>query len=83
MILQSSAAKNTESISPYRNLIRFTGANPCNISRALSGNACRMLHLNDRGVIEIRKRADYVLLDKSGEIVKTVVAGKPVYCKGD
>lgn len=67
----------------YRNLIRFTGANPCNISRALSGNACRMLHLNDRGVIEIRKRADYVLLDKSGEIVKTVVAGKPVYCKGD
>lgn len=66
----------------YRNLIRFASLSPYELSKVMSENQCRLLHMDDRGSVEQGKRADYVLLDENNEVVRTVVCGRTVYEKG-
>ena len=66
----------------YRNLIKFASLSPYELSKVMSENQCRLLHMDDRGSIEQGKRADYVLLDENNEVVRTVVRGRTVYERG-
>lgn len=63
----------------YRNLASFTGCDPWALSHLVSSNAARLLGLHDRGRIGEGKKADYVLLDDEGSVVRTVVGGRTVY----
>ena len=68
------------------NVIKFTG---CSLEDAINmstRNPAKALGLNDRGEIEVGKRADLVYFKfDSGkfEVVKTIVGGKEVYAKPD
>lgn len=64
------------------NMMKFTG---CSLEEAIqmaSTNQARIFGWNDRGVIEVGKRADLVLMEvKENEVLikKTIIAGKVVY----
>lgn len=52
------------------------------IGTLFSENAAKILRLNDRGKIEIGRRADLVLMDQDLNVEETYVLGKRVYKKG-
>lgn len=49
--------------------------------KMLTKTPARIQNLNDRGTLEIGKRADIVLFDDEFNILRTVVGGKTVYVK--
>ena len=62
-----------------RNMREITGANLCDLSKISSRNAAKSMHFNDRGVIEVGKIADIVLLDKDLNVRATYKLGKRVF----
>ncbi len=48
------------------------------IAAMASTNPARLLGLDDRGSLEIGKRADYVLVDDEMKIIATYIGGRPV-----
>jgi N-acetylglucosamine-6-phosphate deacetylase len=49
--------------------------------RMASTNPARVIGLNDRGAIEVGKRADLVVLSNELEVIRTSVAGREAYQK--
>jgi N-acetylglucosamine-6-phosphate deacetylase len=64
-----------------RNLMSFTGCTLAEATRAASTNPARVLGLGDRGVIEVGRRADLVVLDADGEVQHTIVAGAVAFSR--
>ncbi|KAL8651143.1 MAG: hypothetical protein Q9226_004836 [Calogaya cf. arnoldii] len=64
-----------------RNLMQWSG---CSLAQAIqcgTENIARMMGLKDRGMIEPRRRADFVVLDDTGRVLETWIGGKAVYQK--
>lgn len=59
-----------------RNLMLFTGCDLADAALAASERPARCLGLNDRGRVEIGRRADLVALDDDGDVVLTFVGGR-------
>ena len=57
----------------------MTGADLCDLAKISSRNAAKALRFNDRGVIEVGKNADLVLLDNDLNVKATYKLGKKVY----
>lgn len=66
-----------------RNLSKFTQAGLEKISKLLSENQSKLLKMEDVGVLELGRKADYVVLSEDLEIIETVVEGRSVYKKED
>lgn len=66
-----------------RNLSKFTQAGLEKISKLLSENQSKLLKMEDVGVLELGRKADYVVLSEDLEILETVVEGRSVYKKED
>ena len=62
-----------------RNMKEITSANLCDLTKISSRNAAKSMHFNDRGVIEVGKLADIVLLDKDLNVRATYKLGKRVF----
>ena len=62
-----------------RNMRDITNANLCDLAKISSRNAAKALHFSDRGVIEVGKLADLVLLDNDLNVKATYKLGKKVY----
>ncbi len=61
-----------------RNLALITGADPVALSKMVSTNAARALHLDDVGSITIGKKADLVFLDPDYHVVEVYKNGEKV-----
>lgn len=64
------------------NIIQFTGCSLADAIDMATKNPARMLHLEDRGVLEVGKRADMILFQfEKGklEVMKTYVGGTLVF----
>lgn len=66
-----------------RKLVEFTSFGVEELSAVVSGNAARLLALNDRGTIAQGCRADLVLLDDGLNVQRTFVLGREVFNKED
>ena len=62
-----------------RNMREITGANLCDLAKISSRNPAKALHFKDRGIIEVGKLADIVLLDNGLNAKATYKLGKKVY----
>ena len=62
-----------------RNMKEITNANLCDLAKISSRNAAKALSFTDRGVIEVGKIADFVLLDDDLNVKATYKLGKKVY----
>lgn len=66
-----------------RNVVSFTSLSLERVWRMTSFNQAEMLSMDDRGKIEVGRRADFVLLDNKLEVLETIVRGRTVYRKGE
>ncbi|WP_293576179.1 alpha-D-ribose 1-methylphosphonate 5-triphosphate diphosphatase [Phaeobacter sp.] len=65
-------------------MLAATGLLPIEQAWALiSEGPARILGLQDRGRLEVGKRADLVILDASGQIAATIVGGRVSYMSGE
>lgn len=62
-----------------RNMKEITNADLCDLAKISSRNAVKSLKMKDRGVIEVGKLADFVLLDSDLNVKATYKLGKKVY----
>ena len=62
-----------------RNMYHITGASLIDLAKISSRNASKSLHFDDRGIIEVGKLADLVLLDKDLNVRATYKLGKRVF----
>lgn len=60
-----------------RNVMRFSGWDLAHSVRLASANPARVVGLTDAGRIEPGARADFVVLDTDGNVVNTIIAGRP------
>lgn len=66
----------------FRNLLKFTREDMSKLSLLVSANPARMLGFGDTGLLEVGKRADFIVLSPLNEIESTYVRGIEVYKKG-
>ena len=62
-----------------RNMREITGASLIDLAKISSRNAAKALHFDDRGILEVGKIADFVLLDDNLHVKATYKLGKKVY----
>lgn len=62
-----------------RNIRDITGENLINLSKISSRNAAKSLNLHDRGVIQVGKLADLVIVDNDLNVKATYKLGKKVF----
>ncbi|HSK62847.1 MAG TPA: amidohydrolase family protein, partial [Pyrinomonadaceae bacterium] len=60
-------------------LLHSLGVSYVDLARMASTNPARLLCLEDRGTIEVGKRADLVAVNKSGEVKLTVIGGEVAF----
>ena len=60
-------------------LLHSHGVSYVDLARMASSNPARLLGLEDRGTIEVGKRADLVAVDQSGEVKLTVIGGQVAF----
>ena len=75
---RGSIAGSVISMNDAVKLMRSLGFTNAEIGKMASENPARLLGLNDRGAIEVGKRADVVGIDESGEIRLVMIGGKMV-----
>ena len=75
---RGSIAGSVISMNDAAKLMRSLGFADADISRMASENPARLLGLDDRGSVEVGKRADLVGIDESGEIRLVMIGGNPV-----
>lgn len=63
----------------FRNISKFTGKGPEQVSKVLATNQAEMLGLRDRGTVEVGKRADFAVFDGHNELMMTVTRGRVTY----
>jgi N-acetylglucosamine-6-phosphate deacetylase len=63
------------------NLVNWTSASLADAITAATATPARRLQLGDRGTIRPGMRADLVVLDESGSVVSTFVAGQTVFAR--
>ncbi|KAL8772468.1 MAG: hypothetical protein Q9209_002420 [Squamulea sp. 1 TL-2023] len=64
-----------------RNLTQWIGCSLAQAVQCATENIANMMGLTDRGIIEVGRRADFVVLDDTGQVLETWIGGKPVYQK--
>ncbi|KAI4277910.1 MAG: hypothetical protein L6R38_005351 [Xanthoria sp. 2 TBL-2021] len=64
-----------------RNLTQWSGCSLAQAVQCATENIARMMGLKDRGVIEMGRRADFVVLDDTGRVLETWIGGKAMYQK--
>lgn len=75
---RGSIAGSVISMDDAAKLMRSLGFTNADISKMASENPARLLGLDDRGSVEVGKRADLVGIDGSGEIRMVMIGGKPL-----
>jgi len=75
---RGSIAGSVSTMADEVKLMYDLGFNHAEIAVMASTNSARLLGLDDRGSIEIGKRADLVLIDEAANIIKTYVGGRLV-----
>ncbi len=75
---RGSIAGSVISMNDAAKMMRSLGLTDADISKMASENPARLLDLDDRGSIEVGKRADLVGIDGSGEIRMVMVGGRLV-----
>jgi N-acetylglucosamine-6-phosphate deacetylase len=61
-----------------RNIVEFAGWTLADSVRLATANPGRVIGLADAGAIAPGKRADFVVLDRAGNVVNTIIAGVPL-----
>ncbi|KAL8666468.1 MAG: hypothetical protein Q9202_001491 [Teloschistes flavicans] len=64
-----------------RNLVQWSGCNLAQAVRCATENIANMMEIGDRGMIDEGRRADFVLLDDTGQVLETWIGGTQVYEK--
>ena len=64
-----------------RNVSDICGASLVDLARISSYNQAKSLHLGDRGVLEVGKLADIVLVNENFDVLNVFKLGKEVYTK--
>ena len=64
-----------------RTMVNVAEVPLCDAVKMLTKTPARIQNLNDRGTLEIGKRADIVLFDDNFTVLRTVVGGKTVYAE--
>ncbi|KAL8803175.1 MAG: hypothetical protein Q9182_003347 [Xanthomendoza sp. 2 TL-2023] len=62
-----------------RNLKEWSGCSLAEAVQCATENIANMMGLRDRGIIEVGRRADFVVLDDAGFVLETWIGGKLVY----
>ncbi|KAL9603619.1 MAG: hypothetical protein Q9179_002137 [Wetmoreana sp. 5 TL-2023] len=62
-----------------RNLKQWSGCSLAQSVRCATENIANMMELGDRGMIDEGRRADFVVLDDTGQVLETWIGGKQVY----
>ena len=62
-----------------KNVRNYCGASLIELAKVSSYNQAKSLHLNDRGLLEVEKLADIVLLDEELNVKNVFKLGKEVY----
>ena len=75
---RGSIAGSVISMNDAVKMMRSLGFTNAEISKMASENPARLLGLNNRGTIEVGKRADLIGIDESGEIRLVMIGGKMV-----
>ncbi|MFN2532873.1 MAG: N-acetylglucosamine-6-phosphate deacetylase [Pyrinomonadaceae bacterium] len=76
---RGSIAGSVITISDAVKLLLSLGVNAADVALMSASNPARLLGLDDRGSIEIGKRADLVVTDHQGEVQLTIIAGRIVF----
>lgn len=63
------------------NLVNWTSASLADAITAATATPAKRLGLSDRGTIESGRRADLVILDETGSVASTIVAGQTVFSR--
>lgn len=61
------------------NLREWSGCSLAEAVQCATENIVNMMGLSDRGIIEVGRRADFVVLDETGQVLETWIGGKQVY----
>ena len=65
-----------------KNMVEKVGADFCTAVDFATANPARSLGVyNERGSIRVGKRADFTILNKEFEVLKTVRGGKVIFAK--
>ncbi|KAL8730270.1 MAG: hypothetical protein Q9166_004153 [cf. Caloplaca sp. 2 TL-2023] len=62
-----------------RKLKQWSGCTLAEAVQCATENIANMMGLRDRGIIEVGRRADFVVLDDTGQVLETWIGGKRVY----
>jgi N-acetylglucosamine-6-phosphate deacetylase len=62
-----------------KNVRKYCNANLIDLAKVSSYNQAKSLHLNDRGILEVGKLADIVLLDEELNVLNVYKLGEEVY----
>ena len=62
-----------------RNLCKFTGCTLAEAVRCVTENVANLMGLCDRGILEAGRRADFVMMDKSGNVKSVYIGGRKVF----
>ena len=65
-----------------RNLKQWSGCSLAQAVQCATENIAKMMGLEDRGVIEVGRRADFVVLDDTSRVLETWKGGELVYQRG-
>ncbi|KAL9584340.1 MAG: hypothetical protein Q9212_002181 [Teloschistes hypoglaucus] len=64
-----------------RNLVQWSGCSLAQAVRCATENIANMMEIGDRGMINEGRRADFVLLDDTGQVLETWIRGTQIYEK--
>ena len=64
-----------------RNLMQWSRCSLAQAVRCATENIANMMELGDRGMIDEGRRADFVVLDDTGQVLQTWIGGEQVYSK--
>ena len=62
-----------------RNIIRWSGCSVAEAVRCVTENVAALMGLEDRGVLEAGRRADYVVVSDDGQLLQTWIGGRKVW----
>ncbi|KAI4215776.1 MAG: hypothetical protein LQ351_001763 [Letrouitia transgressa] len=65
-----------------RNLKQWAGCSVPEAVRCATETIANLMNLQDRGILETERRADFVVLDETGTVLQTWIKGEKVYERG-